>query len=258
MKVQDEFIRKLASGGKRSDGRKMDEYRKITIDTKPIEKAEGCALVTMGKTKVIAGVKLAVGEPFPDRPDEGVLMAGAEFSPISSPDFEPGPPSEESIELARVVDRGIRESGAIDVKKLCIKKGESVWIVNLDINILDNFGNLLDASALAASAALSTAVFPPLDKEGRVDVLAPKTKTKLPVKYKPVACTFWKVGDRLLLDPTREEENASVARLTVTTRDDGNVCAVQKGGSTGLTTEEINSAVETSVNTGKEMRKLIK
>jgi exosome complex component RRP42 len=258
MKVQDEFVTKLASADKRADGRKMDEFRKVEIIARPVEKAEGSALVRMGRTQVIAGVKLDLGEPFPDRPDEGVLMSNAEFSPISSPDFEPGPPSNESVELARVVDRGIREAGAIDMKKLCVKEGEKVWMVFVDINILDNFGNLMDAAALAASAALSNAVFPAVGKDGRVDLLAPKTKKSLPLKYKPVACTFWKVGDKLLLDPTRDEERASVARLTVTTRDDGNVCAIQKGGGTGLTTEEIMKAVEISVKTGKELRKLIK
>ncbi len=258
MKVQDEFIQKLAEKGTRADKRKPDEVRAIEIDTHPIEKAEGCALVKLGKTKVIAGVKLEVGTPFSDRPDEGVLMSNAEFSPISSPDFEPGPPREDSIELARVVDRGIRESGAIDVKKLCIKKGEKVWIANIDVNILDNFGNLLDASALAAAAALKTAFFPSIDKDGVVDVYGPKSKNKLPVKYAPIACTFHKVGGKLLLDATREEENASTARLTITTRDDGNLCAIQKGGTGGFTTDEILQAAEISIKRGKEIRKLIK
>lgn len=258
MRVQDDFVRKLASEGKRIGGRKTDEFREIEIIERPIDKAEGSALVKIGKTQVIAGVKVNVGEPFADRPDEGVLMTGSEFSPISSPDFEPGPPGEESIELARVIDRGIRESGALDVKKLCIKEGEKVWMVYVDINILDNHGNLLDASALAAAVALSNAVFPALDKDNRVDVYAPKTKKKLPVLYKPIACTFWKVCDKMILDPTRDEESAATARLTVTTRDDGNIAAMQKGGMEGLTTEEISYAVETSVKKGKDLRKLIK
>ncbi|MBN1896181.1 MAG: exosome complex protein Rrp42 [Candidatus Aenigmarchaeota archaeon] len=258
MRVQDDFVRKLASEGKRIDGRKMDETRPIEIISRPIEKAEGSALVRIGDTQVIAGVKLSVAEPYSDRPDEGSLMAGAEFSPIASPDFEPGPPNAESIELARVIDRGIRESGAIDVKKLCIKKGEKVWMVSVDINILDNHGNLLDASALAASAALANTVFPALDKDGKVDFYAPKTKTKLPIAFKPVACTFYKVGDKMLLDPTRDEEHAATARITITTRDDGNVAAIQKGGIEGLTEEEIMYAAETSIKKGKDIRKLIK
>jgi exosome complex component RRP42 len=213
--------------------------------------------VKLGKTKVIAGVKLDVGEPFSDRPDEGVLMTGAEFSPISSPDFEPGPPSEESVELARVVDRGIRESNAINLKNLCIKNGEKVWMVYVDINILDHFGNLIDASAIAATAALKSAVFPKLDKEGKVDLLAEKTKKKLPLDHLPIACTFHRVDGRLLLDADRDEEKAASARLTITTRDDGSVCAVQKGGDEGLTTEEVLHAVETSIKKGKEIRKLV-
>lgn len=258
MNVQKDFIRRLAAKGERSDGRKLDEQRKIEIQERPIEKAEGSALVTMGKTKVIAGVKLEIGTPFPDKQDEGVLMTNAEFSPISSPDFEPGPPSDASIELARVVDRGVRESKALDVKKLCIKAGEKVWMVNIDINILDNFGNLIDASAAAAAAALSNAVFPQTTKENKVDVYAEKTKKKVPLTSVPIACTFWKVGGKMLIDATREEEDASTARLTITTRDDGNVCAIQKGGSEGLTTEEVLWAIETSIKRGKETRKLIK
>jgi exosome complex component RRP42 len=258
MNVQRDFVRKLAQKGERADARKLDELRKIVIQERPVEKAEGSALVSLGKTKVIAGIKLEIGTPFPDRLDEGVLMSNAEFSPISSPDFEPGPPRDDSVELARVVDRGIRESKALDMKKLCIKAGEKVWMVNVDINILDNFGNLIDASALAASAALKNAVFPHISKDNKVDVYAEKSKKKLPLTCIPVACTFYKVGGKMLLDAARDEEAASTARLTITTRDDGNVCAIQKGGSEGLTTEEVLWAIDTSIKRGKEIRKLIK
>jgi exosome complex component RRP42 len=258
MNVQNEFVKRLAHKGERADARKFDEVRKIVIEARPIDKAEGSALVYLGKTKVIAGVKLEIGTPFPDKSDEGVLMSNAEFSPISSPDFEPGPPRDDSVELARVVDRGVRESKALDVKKLCIKAGEKVWMVNIDINILDNFGNLIDASALAASAALKNTVFPQVTKDNKVDAYAEKSKKKLPLTCVPIACTFFKVGGKMLIDANKDEEEASTARLTITTRDDGNVCAIQKGGSEGLTTEEVLWAIDTSIKKGKEIRKLIK
>jgi exosome complex component RRP42 len=258
MNVQKDFVKRLAQKGERADARKFDETRKIVIEARPIDKAEGSALVSLGKTKVIAGIKLEIGTPFPDKSDEGVLMSNAEFSPISSPDFEPGPPRDDSVELARVVDRGVRESKALDMKKLCIKAGEKVWMVNIDINILDNFGNLIDASALAASAALKNAVFPQVSKDNKVDVYAEKTKKKLPLAFIPIACTSFKVGGKMLIDATRDEEEASTARLTITTRDDGSVCAIQKGGAEGLTTEEILWAIDTSIKRGKEIRKLIK
>jgi len=120
MEFQYQYLLDLVSKGKRPDGRKPDEYRDINIETGVIFKAEGSAKVSIGETQVLAGVKLGIGQPYPDKPDEGVLITGAEFSPVASPEFEAGPPDEDAIELARVVDRGIRESEAIDMKKLFI------------------------------------------------------------------------------------------------------------------------------------------
>ena len=146
--IKKDYIIKLAKSGKRADDRKFDEFRKIEIETDIIKKAEGSAKVRIGNTQVIAGIKMDVGEPYPDTPDSGVMTTAAELIPMASPDFESGPPDEESIELARVVDRGIRESEVIDVDKLCIVPGEKVWMVFIDIHILDYDGNLFDAAAL--------------------------------------------------------------------------------------------------------------
>ncbi len=145
----------------RLDGRKLLDYRKpIIVETNVSNMAEGSAMVTIGETKVVAGVKMSVGEPYPDSDDEGILITTAELLPLSSPEFLPGPPGVQATELARVVDRGIRESKMIDMKKLCIKKGELVWIVFLDIYTINEAGILIDAAALAAVIALKNAVFP--------------------------------------------------------------------------------------------------
>ena len=160
MILKKNYINSLALTGKRMDGRKLDEFRKIEIETDVIHNAEGSARVKVGKSEVIAGIKMGTGEPFPDRADEGVLMTGAELSPLASAKFETGPPSEEAIELARVVDRGIRESHMIDLKKLCIKKGEKVWMVFVDMQIINHDGNLIDCASIAAVAALSNAKMP--------------------------------------------------------------------------------------------------
>src|SRR3989338_5346357 len=162
IRVVRDHIRSLAEKGAREDGRDFLEYRKpIKIEYGVSSKsAEGSARVTIGDTEVVAGVKLEVGEPFPDTPDEGVLMVGAELLPLSNPEFESGPPSIDSIELARIIDRGIRESKCIDFSKLCIKKGEKVWMVFIDIYPINDSGNLFDAASLAALAALKDAKFP--------------------------------------------------------------------------------------------------
>ncbi|HHH80294.1 MAG TPA: RNA-binding protein, partial [Thermoplasmatales archaeon] len=111
--IKKDYLNKLAEQKKRIDGRAFDEYRKISIETNIVRKAEGSARVKIGNTQVLAGIKMDVGEPYSDSPESGVLTTSAELIPMASPDFEAGPPREDAIELARVVDRGIRESEVI-------------------------------------------------------------------------------------------------------------------------------------------------
>ena len=110
-------IHKLLSTGKRVDGRALDEYRKISIETNYIESAQGSARVRLGNTDVLVGVKMIVGAPFADTPDRGVLTTNTELIPLASPTFEAGPPDAGAIELARVIDSGIRESEMINLRE---------------------------------------------------------------------------------------------------------------------------------------------
>ncbi|MEM2916394.1 MAG: exosome complex protein Rrp42 [Candidatus Woesearchaeota archaeon] len=249
-----EHILKYITKGLRYDGRKMDEYRPITIHYGVSHMAEGSARVKIGETEVIAGVKLGVEEPYPDTPDQGNLMVNAELTPMSSPLFETGPPGDQATELARVVDRGIRESKAIDLTKLCIKEKEKVWSVMIDICTINDAGNLLDAAALAAVAALTDAVFPEINEEGIVDY-GKKTNKKLPLLQVPVEVTVIRIGEHLLVDPLPEEEAVADARLTVAFNEKDMLCAMQKGGEAPLSVDEIMSMIDMAQEKAKELRK---
>jgi len=246
----------LLESDKRLDGRKPLEYRKpINVEREFTKTAEGSAKVTVGDTEVIVGIKMEVGEPYPDRPDGGTIIVGAELLPLSNPDFESGPPGIQAIEIARIVDRGIRESKTIDFKKLCIKKGEKVWLILIDIITLNDSGNLFDAAALGAYAALQNAVFPKFDGE-KADYKE-KTNKKLELKNIPLSVTVCKIGDKLIVDPTTEEEKVIDARLTVATIEDGTLCALQKGGESPLTAEDITKMIDIGVEKGKELRSVL-
>ena len=246
---------KLLNAGKRMDGRGLLDYRKpIDIEQDIIKTAEGSARVKIGKTEVIVGVKLEVGTPYPDTPDEGTIIVGAELLPLSNPEFELGPPGIQAVELARVVDRGIRESKAIDFKKLCIEEGNKVWLVVIDICTINDDGNLLDASSLAALAALKTVKFPKYDEKAEKVNYKEKTSKKLEVEKEPIAITVTKIGGKLIVDPTTEEEKVLDARLTVITEKDGTLCALQKGGDAPLTSDEVMQIVDIAAEKGKELR----
>jgi len=250
-------ILKLSEAGTRLDGRKSTDYRKpLKVDVNVTDTAEGSARVQIGKTDLIVGVKVEVMEPYPDIPDQGSIMVGTELLPLSSPDFEPGPPSIEAIELSRVVDRGIRESKCIDFKKLCIKEGEKVWMLIIDICTINNAGNLMDAAALGAVAALKNMTFPKYEND-KVDYKE-KTSKKLDMKDFPITITVIKIGKTFFIDPDLDEEKALDARLSVASLSDGTLCALQKGGDFPLTPEDIDKMVDIALDNAKELRKLIK
>jgi len=253
-RVKQKQIAQLIAKGKRLDDRELTDYREIKLEQGIIERAEGSARVLLGKTEVMVGTKIETGEPFPDTPNEGVLTVNAELVPLASSTFEPGPPDENSIELARIVDRGIRESKAIDTEKLCIELGKKVFVVFVDVYVLNHDGNLIDASALAAIAALLNTKMPNYEvEEGEVKLKS--GYTPLPMKKCPITVTFAKINDKLIIDPCLEEEQVMDARISIAIDDDGNICAIQKGGSGYFTQEQVLEAAEIAKEKAEEMRK---
>jgi len=253
-RVKQKQIAQLIAKGKRLDGRGITDYREIKVEQGIIERAEGSARVLLGKTEVMVGTKIETGEPFPDTPNEGVLTVNAELVPLASSTFEPGPPDENSIELARIVDRGIRESKAIDMEKLCIEPGKKVFVVFVDVYVLNHDGNLIDASALAALAALINTKMPNYEIE-EDEVKIKPGYTPLPIRKHPVTVTFAKINEKLVVDPWLEEEQVMDARISLAIDDDGNICAIQKGCSGFMTPNQILEASKIAKEKAEEIRK---
>jgi exosome complex component RRP42 len=244
---------RFLSKGIRYDGRKLTDYRQITVEYGVSRNAEGSARVRIGETEVLAGVKMSLETPFSDTPDQGNLMVGAELLALSNPNFEPGPPGPYAVEIARLTDRAIRESKAIDVSKLVVKSGEKVWTINVDICTINDAGNMFDASALATIAAIRSTVYPEV-VDGKINY-EKKTQEKIPMTKIPMSITVLKVGTYFIVDPTTDEEEYYDARLTVGCIDDGTICSMQKGGNGPITLKDVERMVELAVEKANELRK---
>ena len=253
--MNNDYIRNLIENDKRIDGRKLDQHRKVSMGTDVSKNASGSARCKIGNTEVIVGVKFDMGEPYSDSPDEGTIMVTAELTPLASPDFESGPPSPKAIELARVVDRGVRESGCIDFKKLCIKKGEKIWMTFIDIYPINDDGNLLDASLLGVLKALQEAKFPKI-VDDKIDHES-KTNSGLKLAKLPILTTVYKINGKLLVDVNTQEEKVIDARLSVSVAN-GQIHALQKGGDVSFSVDEVKKAVEIATKKEKEMVKFLK
>lgn len=68
-----EYFRKFISQGVRPDGRLLTGFRPTTVHHGVISTANGSAMVRVGGTTVVCGVKAEVAEPKLDSPDQGYL-----------------------------------------------------------------------------------------------------------------------------------------------------------------------------------------
>jgi exosome complex component RRP42 len=257
--ITGERIKEYLQQGKRFDGRSPEEFREISIETGVSKKAEGSARVKIGQTEVIVGVKLDVAVPYADSANKGNLMVTAELLPLSSDRFENGPPKFPAIEVGRLTDRAIRESKFIDMEKLCIKEGEKVWIVYIDVYSLNYDGNLIDAAVIGAVAALKSAKMPKYDEETGKVIYGELTDKKLPLsKDVPIAITAHKLGDAWLVDPTLEEEDVSETRITIGATPEGVISSIQKGESKEVSIEEFEHIIDMTEKVRKKVFSSIK
>ena len=240
----------LARSGRRLDGRGIDDWRPASVEPGFVSTADGSALARIGETSVVCGVKLELGKPFPDTPNAGVLTTNAELVPLSSPTFEPGPPHPRAIEVSRVVDRAIRAAETLDLEALCIKPAEQCWTCYVDIHVLDHGGNIIDTAMLAAIGALAHTTLP----AKRFSIA--ETDSSLVVHHFPIECTFCRLGDAIIVDPTFDEERAAQGRLTVATDEAGNVVAMQKGLVGAFHPDEVKEVVDRAFRHGDRLRQL--
>jgi len=247
--LQKEKIESYLNEGKRLDGRTAVDYRDIVVEDGVSPCASSAIKVSVGKTQVMVGVSLAVTTPYPDSPAEGTFMTSAELHPMASQQFDIGRPGINAIELGRVIDRGIRESGFIDFKGLCIKEGEKVWQVFVDIVALNDDGNLLDVAGLAALIALGRAKMPVYNEEtGMTEHEFSDNPIPLNKEAMSFNMTLHKVGKAIVADVSKEEEAVSSYRISIAVGEDENgkarITAGQKGKAGTISADEMQTILK--------------
>ncbi len=254
--LQKTRIIEYLKNGKRFDGRSPGEYRDLQVEMNVSKNAESSVRISLGKTEVLVGVKLGLATPYPDSPDEGTFMVSAEMHPMASDNYEMGRPGIDAVELSRVTDRGIRESGLIDVKKLCIKEGEKVWQVFVDIVALNDDGNMFDAAGLGAIIALGNAKLPIYNEaEDKIDFELTDTPLPLNKEVLSFSMTFHKIGDTIVADVSEEEEAVSEFRLTIAMGDNNGeprITAMQKGKEGVITDSDMETILNLASDVWKE------
>ncbi|XP_037546015.1 exosome complex component RRP45 [Nematolebias whitei] len=236
-----DFLLKAIEEKKRLDGRQTYDYRKIKIT---FGTDYGCCFVDLGQTRVVAQVSCELVAPKENRPNEGIMFFNIELSPMASPAFEQGRPSELSVKLNRQLERCLRNSKCIDTESLCVVSGEKVWQIRVDVHTLNNDGNLMDAASIAAIAALCHFRRPDVGVQGEeVTVFSPEERDPIPLSiyHMPISVSFafFQQGTFLLVDPCEREEQVMDGLLMIAMNKHREICSIQSSGGIMLLKEQV-------------------
>eukprot|EP00029_Vermamoeba_vermiformis_P013882 TRINITY_DN8823_c0_g1_i1.p1 TRINITY_DN8823_c0_g1~~TRINITY_DN8823_c0_g1_i1.p1 ORF type:complete len:295 (+),score=59.47 TRINITY_DN8823_c0_g1_i1:74-958(+) len=221
----------------RADGRGCLDFRPFSFETGSLAQTNGSCRLILDTTDVLVGVKAELGDPDPQFPNQGRVHVSVECAPSASPEFEGRGGEELNLELSNIVERLLQSSAAFKSDKLCLVPGKQVWIIYVDAMVLDSGGNLVDAIALAARAALFSTKIPSVKvkeniRTGQVELEVsddPEDCIELDIEEIPITVTLTKVGHKHIVDATLEEEFCPGCRLIVGINKKGNSCAIQMG-----------------------------
>ena len=266
-----DFYKAHVEKGLRPDGRgNLISFRPVSITANSIASADGSSIVKQGGTVVLCGVKLELAEPKSERPDEGYVVPNLELPSLCHSQFKPGPPPAMAQVASCFINEVIQNSGLINPKDLCVEAGKLVWVIYIDLTCLNLDGNILDVCIKSLVTALRTVRVPHVvikkeeDEEEQISVDADKrSPLKLPESL-PYCCTIAIFeNDKLLVDPTEEEENYSMATITIVIQlsskasSQPSICHMYKPGGVSISKETLQSCIGLAKKQAKQIKKLI-
>ncbi|XP_035891465.1 exosome complex component rrp45 [Anopheles stephensi] len=250
------FVQKAILESIRIDGRTLEEFRKLRI----CFGAEwGLVHVILGETRVLARVTCDVVEPKATRPNEGMLFVNVELGPMAAPHFDGGRQSDECVQLNRILERALKDSGCVDLESLCLVSEEKVWTLRVDVTVLNHEGNAIDCCAIAALTALAHFKRPDITVDGEnviVHTMEEKEPIKVTLFHYPICVSYaiFNQGKIAVADPTYLEERVAEAKMVFGINSYGELCGLHLGGTT-LTSSDL--LLRTSMKASKRARLVV-
>lgn len=250
------FVQKAVLESTRVDGRSLDEFRKLRVN---FGTEYGSVHVSLGETRVLAQVSCEVVAPRATRPNEGTLFINVELGPMAAPHFEFGRQSDASVQLNRILERAIKDSGCVDLESLCLVADEKVWNLRIDINVLNHEGNVIDCASIAALTALAHFKRPDVSLNGEeVIIHSIQERDPLPIgiNHFPICVSYgiFNKGKLAIADPTYLEERVAEAKIVFGMNSYGELCGLHLGGIT-LTSSDL--LLRTATKAAKRARIIV-
>ncbi|CRK88448.1 CLUMA_CG002200, isoform A [Clunio marinus] len=240
------YLRNFVEKSLRPDGRDLLEFRPTIINKDSIATAEGSAIIKLGTTTVICGIKAELAEPDSSEPSNGFIVPNIELTKLCSPKYRAIGVSLDSQIMNQTLYNILFNSGCVDLTELCIAKGKLVWVLYCDLVCLDDDGSVLDVASLALITALKSLKLPKVnyDLDTKVIKVDDTIKKGINLKALPVTTTFITFEQKYLLaDPTSDEESIADTFVTIATCD-GQLSYIYQPGGNSLASEQFESLIK--------------
>lgn len=254
------FITECIRQHQRIDGRKLEEFRTLNIN---FGSEWGSAHVALGETRVLAQVSCELGQPNQIRPNEGLLFINVELGPMAAPHFEAGRNSDLTVRINRTLERTFKDSKCVDMESLCVIADDKVWILRVDLNVLNHEGNLIDCCSVATLCALAHFKRPDITVSGtevQVHTAAEKDLIPLVLHHFPICVSYatFHNGEMALVDPTLIEERVADANMIFGINSYKELCCLNVAGTTLTSTHLLLQCSNRAANRAKIVVDLVK
>ncbi|KAL7549699.1 hypothetical protein ACHAWF_012962 [Thalassiosira exigua] len=264
----------------RLDGRAPSEPRPVRLAFSRRHNRSECVVRLGSGTRGAASVRAELcPPPNADRPNDGQVKFGVDVGPMGRMGYEvveraasnyaggdgadggggggggggdaPYVQRLKANRILRILERTLLIGGAMDAEALCVRSGAWVWRLHVDVSLLDDGGNAVDACVLAAVAALRHYRLPEVSvgggdgggddvgddggyQEATVIHSDDREPAPLPLHHTPLTATFALFADETgsstavsaLLDPSDREELACDGLLTWGYNKYGEMCCL--------------------------------
>ncbi|KAI0791326.1 ribosomal protein S5 domain 2-type protein [Abortiporus biennis] len=152
----------LSSNPLRADGRGLHDYRTVSLETGVAPLANGSARVNFGKavdeggggTEVLAATKLEIEDVKPGEGEEGGrIVCTVTCSPAAYPQLSSNALDELQYDYTTILHQTFSHP-SLHPTDLGIIPHKKSWLLNVDLVVLSDAGNIYDALFMSARAAL--------------------------------------------------------------------------------------------------------
>ena len=200
----------------RTDGRRRDEIRPVSVTRPFIKHADGSVLLEMGDTKVICTASIEEKIPaFLREKGQGWVTAEYAMLPRATHERTPreasrGKQSGRTLEIQRLIGRALRA-----VTDMSVMGERTIWI---DCDVIQADGGTRTASITGAFIALVDAF---------VKLQEKKLLEKIPLTDYLAAVSVGKVGGELFVDLCYEEDSMAEVDMNLVMTGQGRLVEVQ-------------------------------